>query len=446
MKFSTSRLSETLAFAGLFAFAAFLPFGRLSELGVLIALIACTIRLFQQARAFIEELQQGFALVAFGLIFLAALVSCVDALNTKESVVGSFGLLRFLGLIGAAVMLSAQSRTRLGQWILIVLMIWILDAFAQAIIGQGLRGAAAFDRLTGLFGQDNPKLGLVLAALSPIALAYAPSKRIAVALIWPCFAVIILLAGARAGWLMFALVTLAWIIKLVNYQYWRAFKWVCAGCVFAGVCGVGLYSANDRFAVRIDRSAQAFREDGLDTALAGRLPIWQTAERMAKAHAINGVGVRGFRYAYPDFARVGDPWVKPSKDGLQGATHPHQLLLEILSETGIVGLLFWLAALLFAWRAWRASLVDAWPWACALCVLLFPINTHTAMYSSFWAGVLWFLIAMTSAAWASRSLGSDAEQLDPELVEITDAVSSKRQRLRDSNSDCSDAAGVGDGD
>ena len=128
---------------------------------------------------------------------------------------------------------------------------------------------------------------------------------------------------------------------------------------------------------------------------------------MALAHPVNGVGVRAFRYAYPEFAQPTDPWVRPASPEnvanarAVGASHPHQLLLEILTETGLVGLALWGFASFVLVRVWRqtssTNRAQAWPYGCALLVLIFPINTHTAMYSSFWAGVLWWLVAMLSA-------------------------------------------------
>jgi O-antigen ligase len=400
MNVTKLSLPETLSFAGLFAFVLLLPFGRLSELGVLLCLLASAIVVIKQPKALWANLKLGFAVPAFACVLLAALISCVGAIDAKESLGGSLALLRFFGLIIAATLISSTQRARLGRWIAYVLVFWMIDALVQSITGYGLRGAGAFDRATGLFGQDNPKLGLVLAAMSPLALYYAPSKRLAVLVIWPLLALVILLAGARAGWMMFALASLAWIFQLANYQYAKALRWCGVGLLFVTMSAAGLYALNTKFASRIERTAQAFQEKGLDFAMAGRLPIWQTAVEMSKANPINGVGVRNFRYAYPGFASANDPWVQQTPKGAQGATHPHQLLLEILSETGVLGLLCWLAATIIAWRAYARANSSAWPWACALCILLFPINTHTAMYSSFWAGVLWFLVAMTSSAWS----------------------------------------------
>ena len=56
------------------------------------------------------------------------------------------------------------------------------------------------------------------------------------------------------------------------------------------------------------------------------------------------MGVRGFRYAYPNYAPANDHFVVSAEAcGVgQGACHAHQLVLEVLTETGVIGLLLWL--------------------------------------------------------------------------------------------------------
>src|SRR3546814_9937987 len=65
---------------------------------------------------------------------------------------------------------------------------------------------------------------------------------------------------------------------------------------------------------------------------------------------INGVGARNFRDAFP--ACDPEPEEVPAW-GSGPAFHAHQIVLEILSETGVLGLLLWLAGAALAWRAWR---------------------------------------------------------------------------------------------
>jgi O-antigen ligase len=74
------------------------------------------------------------------------------------------------------------------------------------------------------------------------------------------------------------------------------------------------------------------------------------------------------------------------------------VVLEILTETGLIGLLLWLMGAVLAWRAWswappaareRASVPTL-----ALGVTVFPLNTHLAFYSNFWGGVFLLLLAL----------------------------------------------------
>ena len=86
-----------------------------------------------------------------------------------------------------------------------------------------------------------------------------------------------------------------------------------------------------------------------------------------------------------------------------------EIVLEILSETGVIGLLLWLAGAAMARRAWRyaepAARDAAYPAMLALAVTVFPLNTHLASYSTFWGGVL----LMLSALYAGSLLGREQD-------------------------------------
>ena len=145
-------------------------------------------------------------------------------------------------------------------------------------------------------------------------------------------------------------------------------------------------------------------DQSIDTALSGRLEIWHTGVNMFMAHPINGVGVRGFRYAYPQYAAANDHFVVTTEAcGVgEGACHAHQLVLEVLAETGTLGLLLWLAGVALAWRAWRrvgaAARARAFPTTLALGVMLFPLNTHLAFYSAWWGLLFAWLLGLWCAS------------------------------------------------
>ena len=120
-------------------------------------------------------------------------------------------------------------------------------------------------------------------------------------------------------------------------------------------------------------------------------------------HPLNGVGPRQFRLA---FAGCDPAPGERAAWGVGPAFHAHQIVLEILSETGAIGLLLWLAGLALARRAWRyaepAAREAAYPAMLALAVTVFPFNTHLAFYSSFWGSATLLLAALFAGSLLGR--------------------------------------------
>jgi hypothetical protein len=77
-------------------------------------------------------------------------------------------------------------------------------------------------------------------------------------------------------------------------------------------------------------------------------------------------------------------------------------LLEVLGDTGVVGLSLWLAGVVLALRAWRKVGPEArrraFPVTVSLAVTVFPLNTHLAFYSAWWGLLFWWLLALWCAA------------------------------------------------
>ncbi|MDO1529308.1 O-antigen ligase family protein [Fulvimonas sp. R45] len=386
--------------------AALLPFGRSAELGTLacaLALLAVTVR---RPQAWRDAPGAPLLLVLLGGYIGAALLSALDAVAPAKSWSTVAALLRYLPLgLYACLAIRDERRLRaLYAAVAALLALWALAAWLQMLTGWSPRGAATGDYLTGLFG-DDLKFGPALAVLSPFALWTARARwgwrgllTAFVLLLGP-----VLLAGSRSAWLCFALVALAFAWREAGSA--RRFLALCAGgvalCVLAGALA---WASSSRFDARMQRTLAAFQGgQGLNTALTGRLDIWRASGRMIVAHPFNGVGVRDFRYAYPHYAPVDDHFVvaEPCGPG-QGACHPHQLVLEVLADTGAAGLALWLAALAWAWRAWRRAgtmaRARAFPATVALGAMLFPLNSHLAFYSAWWGLLFAWLLGLFAAA------------------------------------------------
>jgi O-antigen ligase len=388
-----------------------LPFGRLGELPLLIGAGVGLVALLRAPRA-MWSAEAKLATLLFAAYWLPELASAFDSVAARKSWLEVASDLRYLPFLWFAcgVCRAPGDPARLVSGFAAILALWCADALMQALTGWSLGGPGTVDRLSGIFGDDNLKLGGAVAALSTFGLWFGWTRwrmrGLVVALV-PLL-VVVLLAGARAAWLVLAIG-----FALVCWRALGARRGVVAAgaaLLLAAAAGVASYAASPRFAARVDRTAAALSGDtaAIDHALSGRLPIWRTALAMGAAHPINGVGVRAFRYAYPDYSAADDPWVQPATG--QGAMHAHQLLLELVSETGAIGLLAWWLGALVAWRRWRAASdkarARAAPAAYALCAMLFPINTHYAVYSSFW-GLL--LMAMLAVWLALLAANDDAE-------------------------------------
>ena len=335
--------------------------------------------------------------VMFLAYWLPELVSSVDAYDQGRALRESLLDLRYLPFLWLVAIAVANERGRritfagLG----VITLAWLADALVQAGTGHSLGGPATADRLSGIFGAHNLKLGLVLASLAPFALAWVQARLglagwalVALALVF-----VVLLAGARAAW-----ITLGLVLVFSSWHHFGSRR--ALGVLLVGTLAVATVAAlgSDTLQARLERTEAALEGDsaGLDHALSGRLPIWAAAARMAAEHPVNGVGVRGFRAAYADFAGEDDPWLADAKHG--AGYHAHQIVLEVLSETGGFGLLCWLAAAAVAMRAWRfappAARARAFAPALALGVTVFPLNTHLAFYSTFWGGLTLLLAAL----------------------------------------------------
>lgn len=395
-------------------------------LGALAGLIKLVASRFRGGNQLLGGPAWALTSVLFFAYWLPEAVSAIDAMDRgralREALV-DLRYLPFLWIVAAAVADDAGRRRTFGG-LAIIVGVWTLDALVEAatgasplfsgidavkhaISGHGMCTAeqvAAADRLGGVLGPCNLKLGIVLASLSPFALD-AMRRRFG-RLGWLAAAVgiglVVLLAGSRASWLTYGLVLL--------WTGWRTLGRRKLLMVFA-LGALALVAATllvPQVRERVERTTHVLTADskGVDTALSGRTRIWSAAVCMAREHPVNGVGARGFRQAFP--ACDSQPGVIAAW-GEGAALHAHQLVLEILSETGGIGLLLWLAGAALAWRAWRyadpVARDRARPAMLALAVTVFPLNTHLASYSTFWGGVL----LMLSALYAGSLLGREQD-------------------------------------
>jgi O-antigen ligase len=388
---------------------ALLPFGRSSELGTALCLIGTALLFARHPSALSEHAGARLLLWLLGAYVMAALVSAVDSMAPVKSWSTVAALLRYvpLGLYACFAIRREEKLRALYVAVAVVVALWAVDAWMQALTGWSLAGRAEAERISGIFGAANLKLGPTLSVLSPFVL-WAAQRRWGLKGLLLAFVLLlgpVLLSGSRASWLCYALVALGFAWHLARSPL-RFLLFAGLGAVLLALAGGVAWKTSDRFQLRMERTLQVTQGSGqsLDTALSGRLDIWRTSVAMFEAHPINGVGVRAFRNAYPAFAPANDHFVVTGEAcGVgEGACHAHQWVLEVLTETGTLGLLCWLAGIVMACMAWRrvgaAARARAFPVTLALAVMLFPLNTHLAFYSAWWGLLFAWLLGLWCAA------------------------------------------------
>lgn len=400
---------------------ALLPVARSAELGTALCLVGTILLFVRHPHALREHPGARCLLVLLGAYVAAAAFSSIDSVEPGRSWSTVAGLLRFfpLGLYACFAIRRWPRLRALYVAVAGVVGLWVLDAWMQMLTGWSLAGRSDPVLLSGIFGAGNLKLGPALAVLSPFLL-WTVRERWGVAALWGAVALVlgpVLLAGERSAWVCYALVVLAfaWRDAATFKRFMLILSLLGAMILLAGFVA---WQVSPRFEARVERSMALFggSRQGIDEAISGRLDIWRASVRMAEAHPFNGVGVRAFRYAYPDYAPANDHFVVSAEAcGVgEGACHAHQLVLEILTETGVVGLALWLAALAWALRFWRragrAARAQAFPVSVALGVMLFPVNTHLAFYSAWWGLVFAWLLGLWCASLSVLPVENDGEE------------------------------------
>jgi len=393
-----------------------LPIGRSAELPLAVGAVAGIVLVLRGHLDF-GDAGLRLACTLFACYWLAALVSGVAAVEPGRTWSTIGVTLRFLpfALFACWALRDAATWPRLAGAAAAVVVLWMLDAYVQIAFGHSLGGAAEAERVSGIFGAGNLKLGPVLATVSPFLLLAARQRfgRRGLVLAAASLVAPVLLSGSRAAWVAYALVC----ILLAWHETRRPRLFLAVVAAFAlGVAAVAAWALHDstRFGARVERTLLVLQgtEAALDEASAGRISIWRTALAMGAAHPLTGVGVRGFRYDYPEHADADDRFVAQA-GGKLGAAHAHQIVLEVWSETGVTGLLLWLLGAGLALRAWwradAAARERARAPALALVAMTFPLNTHLAFYSAWWGLLFWWLLALYCAALDART-GSERSE------------------------------------
>ncbi|MCK5499338.1 MAG: O-antigen ligase family protein [Gammaproteobacteria bacterium] len=341
-------------------------------------------------------------------------LSLPDAVNFQESFrkVLSFTAYYLMGVSVISLLADEPRKHYLINGIGVLLFIWCLDASWQSYTGSNILGFPyTYNRLSGMF-YPKLRLGLVLAILSPLYfefIRHLVKKYSWVALLLIPYIYVITLSGNKSSWIMLSISVFLYIIYLyLSGFFLRLTKSHVIITLIICLAGIALLSNTGKIipenkAVWIEdrmHSIVSLMSGDIDNAgesFHERIKIWEGAIRVSRDHWINGVGPRGFRYIVDDYITSDDDYIISRV--ARRATHPHQIVLEIMTETGVIGvigyLLFLILILKEAMKLFRDQNYDALPDSFPVIIAVFPISTYMAFYGNYIASLIWVLITLS---------------------------------------------------
>ena len=363
-------------------------------------------RFIQNPKSVWEDKILRTFILLFLCLWVPMLISFYDSVNPSRSSQTIFPYLRFL--FAGLFIIQELSKDKkyfdtFINFVFFIVLFWCIDASIQFFIGYNLLGFPYnVGEITGMFYPRNT-ISHVCAILSPIYFLVIfknshKNKWIWLSLI-PLF-FIILISGRRAAWLMFALCSFGFFIYIYlssnnKLKISKAFAMIVliAASILATTATLH-QPTKERFLVTLGLFSSDYEKINSATAL--RLTIWKTAYSIFKEHPINGIGPRGFRYVYTEFAEPGDYFIETNVP----PTQPHLLILEILTETGLIGLTGFLLLCYFLIKSTNYIVHSSYGSVFLIPVLvaIFPFNAHMAVYGSIWSSMIWLLIAFYIAA------------------------------------------------
>ena len=392
-----------------------LPIGRVVEVPVMVMAIAGVYLSFKHWQSWRHNPTFKLFAGVFLLAWIPILVSLPDAVRPQSTAMMSVNHLRFAfgGLFILHVLSTPAAHRRFLTLCAWLLLFWVVDGMVQLSFGRDLFGfpipeiMPGVERLNALFGREGLVYATVLTVFCPLLWEHARRHWLRWQLVAIVIATIllILVAGTRSAWINIGVLLLAYGALLSIRRRRISLRLSAAAIVAAAVMVSGLWFGSEQFAARVNTAVGAITgsTDFLSDAIGQRYWIARGAVNMIRANPVNGVGAGGFRYAFPAYAAEGDPFV--NADPPISPYHSHNLWLEILSESGLVGALglFALLTLLLVAgvRAPASARRLMVPYALCLLAAYFPFNSHMAIYSSFWSQIVWWLIALYCAAYGA---------------------------------------------
>ena len=333
-----------------------LPIFLLISSGVTDFLIVLSIIIFlaysTKNRDFYWIKDKYFVLLFIFYIYL--LINFYFSQSREESMSRAFGFIRFPLFIMSVKYFYLNDFSKINSlikfWILIIIIV-LVDTLIQYYFGKNILGYPVLIigdqvRLSGFLGKEY-KIGGYLLVFSFIIFSYLTFKlskknfynKCLVFFFYLLSLTTIYLTGERSNFIIFCLISIFFILFL---DFKIKYKIISLILLLTSI--LFLFKFDPKLKFRFVDSTKniiyskdlGFIESVLQTQYGAH---YITAYQIFKDYPLIGSGIKTFRVVCEDkkYENYDIPWIKN-----RCSTHPHNIILEFLSELGVIGTLLFL--------------------------------------------------------------------------------------------------------
>lgn len=350
-------------------------------------------------REIFQKLNQSHYTAIFLAFFIPGIISLIDSLSMGLTLNTLWRFVRYSGFSVLALFLAQnnQSQIQFERIMFFFILFVCLDAMAHWLFEYNIYGHNPLpgdgSRVRGVF-KEMYHLSYYVATLSPLIFFYLAKKikeKSKVYLVLAPFVIgvmflTVLVGGARAGLITLIVSILLFVVYLWS-KGWIANKgrFCLSLFIFALVIGL-IASQSEVIQKRLHRTTTVHEgQEFLDRFTSHRTNIWNVTVEQIPNYWINGVGLRGFDAIYQTYPEDYKLWAK--------VNHPHMHILEVMIETGIIGLVPYLIVCLYLLiQIYRVDRGGEWLMVSFLAIM--PINSHAGLYEGQWLPMVWVPLAL----------------------------------------------------
>ncbi len=349
-----------------------------------IALLVKNKKIYEEYKLFIKFL---YAIIIF------LIINSLQSENMKSSFIGSIGLIKnyFIFLVILFCLEKIESFKKIFSFIVLFLCLFVIfDILIQHFYLKDIFGYQVMDghgrRLSGPFGDEGIAgsfLGKFLF-LGVLSIIYTNLSSRYILLILLIGIPIVILTNERSISIMYSFSTLVFII-LHNNSLKK--KLILVSFIVIGV--LTLITSNEKIQNHFINQPLEYFKDNHHKA------HFLTASEIYKDNIFLGSGIKSFRHVCKNIKYEN---INSKYFNNRCSTHPHNIYLEIISETGLAGFIFFILLNLYILfffaknmfivrnKNYREILVIF----CMFVILFWPLQTTGAFFST-WNGIFYWI-------------------------------------------------------